>query len=39
LEGESEVARDPELDDLREKMDVAISGMASQEVLVRPETI
>jgi hypothetical protein len=35
----SEVTRDPELDDLREKMDEAISRMASKEVVVHPETI
>ncbi len=33
------MARDLELDDLREKMDEAISRMASKEVVVRPETI
>lgn len=33
------MARDLELDDLRVKMDEAISRMASKEILVRPETI
>ena len=33
------MARDPELDDLRAKMDEAISGMATKEILVPPETI
>ena len=33
------MARDLELDDLRAKMDQAISRMASKEIVVRPETI
>ena len=37
--GGSEVAQDLELDDLRKKMDQAISRMASKEIIVRPETV
>ena len=38
-QGGSRVYRDAELDDLREKMDQAISRMSSKEIVVRPETV